>query len=283
MRFAVFSKHLQDFPLADCCQRVAAAGFDGLDLTVRDGGYISPANVGRDLPAAVRTIRGAGLEVPLLTTGILHADAAAEAVLASAAQLGIPEIKLHYWPVDGTTDPRQAIRQAAMSLEKLANLAERNCIRINIHNHSGDCVQHNAVIVDSLLAVHDPRYVGAYFDPAHYTLEGALAGWKLAAQLLAPRVTLLAVKDFRWVEVPTATLPMQERRWVPVGAGNVDWRKSLEVLAAAGFDREGKSWASVHGEYQGRWSFRELTGGQVLEQCTRDRDFLAAIVANIHD
>lgn len=281
MRFAVFSKHLQDFPLPDCCHRVAAAGFHGLDLTVRDGGYVSPATVQQDLPAAVRTIRAAGLEVPLLTTGILQADATAEAILGTAAQLGIPEIKLHYWPLTLTPDPRICFQTAAASLAQLAKIAEKHSIRINIHNHSGDCLQHNPVIVDALLAPHDPRYVGAYFDPAHYTLEGALSGWKLAAHLLAARVNLLAVKDFRWIAPPSPTTPIQERRWVPVGTGNVAWGQTLQLLTAAGFDRDHQSWASIHGEYQGRWSFQELTSAQVLQQCTLDRDFLTTILANL--
>jgi hypothetical protein len=44
-------------------------GFDGLDLTVRPGGHVLPERAADELPEAVATIRGEGLDVPMITTG----------------------------------------------------------------------------------------------------------------------------------------------------------------------------------------------------------------------
>ncbi len=75
-------------------QRVASQiGFDGVDLTVRPGGHVLPERVREDLPRAVKVIRGAGLETPMITTEIMDASGPhTGAILETAARLGI----LHY-------------------------------------------------------------------------------------------------------------------------------------------------------------------------------------------
>lgn len=277
MRFAVFAKHLQSWPLEECVGRVAAAGFDGLDLTVRPGGYVDPgANLAAAFAAAVRTIRAGGLEVPLVTTGFTSADdPAAEPTLKLAGEHGIREAKLHYWPWDATTPLARALDGARRDLDGLERLARAAGVRVNIHNHSGDHVQNSPWVVADLLRDRDPAAVGCYLDPAHFTLEGGLSGWRAALELLVPRVTLLAVKDGKWIDVEGARMPSQERRWVPVGTGNVRWPAVMATLLSAGFD----GWVSIHGEYQGRWSWRDLNAGDVLDQCRKDRGVIQATLA----
>src|SRR5205809_7737878 len=73
MNLMMFSKHLQSLPLARTAQVVRELGFDGLDLTVRSGGYIEPAAVRREMPEAIKILADAGLELPLLTTAITNA------------------------------------------------------------------------------------------------------------------------------------------------------------------------------------------------------------------
>lgn len=284
MRFAVFSKHLQEWPLEACVSQVAAAGFEGLDLTVRPGGYVEPSRVAEELPRAVKLARSAGLEVPLITTGILSTDdPTAELVLRVAGELGIGEAKLGYWPLPDK-GVRGAISDAKRELAKLAKSAEKAGIRIDLHNHSGTCVSHSAWVVAELLADHPPERVGAYFDPAHFTVEGAEAGWRAALDLLAGRVALLAVKDFRWSDPSSdggAGKP-QERLWLPVGRGNVRWAevfRGLRVGGAGGFD----GWASIHGEYQGPRSWKELRSPEVLAQAARDRDFVRGVADGLRE
>ena len=75
---------------------------------------------------AVKTIKGAGLEVPLITTEILNADEHAQAIFAAAASLGIREIKLGYhayktfgtyradpWQVANAASPRSCTSHAS--------------------------------------------------------------------------------------------------------------------------------------------------------------------------
>ena len=86
MQLVMFTKHLQEFPVAEAAKRVKALGFDGLDLTVRPGGHVVPERVGVELPKAVAAARAEGLGVPMISTAITGATTPhAEAILAAAA------------------------------------------------------------------------------------------------------------------------------------------------------------------------------------------------------
>ncbi len=273
MKFAIFAKHLQSWPLETAVTNVREARFDGFDLTVRPGGYVEPQDLSRALPAAVKLIRAAGLEVPLLTTALTSpTEPFAEATLRAAADVGVREIKLGYWPYDGTMSIMRRTDDVNRDLDGFEKIARSAGVRVNIHNHSGDHVNNSPFTVAALLRDRDPARVGCYFDAAHFTIEGGLSAWKHAVEILSPRICLMAIKDNKWIDVP-ATMPSQERRWVPVGSGNVHWPAVLGEIKKSGYD----GWASIHGEYQGRWTFREMTSAEVLQQCIADREVVSKI------
>ena len=97
MKFMMFTKHLQEWPLAKAGRAMKELGFDGADLTVRPGGYVEPANVQRGLPEAIATLREHGLAVPLLTSAITSIDdEGAVTTFEAAAKNDVREIKLGY-------------------------------------------------------------------------------------------------------------------------------------------------------------------------------------------
>jgi L-ribulose-5-phosphate 3-epimerase len=277
LKFAAFAKHLQDWPLAETCGHLAAVGFDGLDLTVRPGGYVEPSRLPVALVEAASVIRAAGLEIPLLTTGLTTAtDPAAEPTFATADAINVRELKLHYWPWPKGQPLAPRLASARRDLDSLVNLARKYSVRINIHNHSGDHVQHSADIVHDLIKDHDPTLVGAYVDPAHFTIEGSNASYRAALETLAPRITLCAAKDFRWFDTG-ATYPAQSNRWYPLGSGNVRWPEVLTLLRASTFG----NWISIHGEYQGKNSFADLSTQAVFQQMVTDRNVLLELAKSI--
>src|ERR1035438_659223 len=90
LKICIFSKHLQWADWDEMAELAARIGFDGVDLTVRDGGHVQPERVQADLPKAVEIIHRAGLATPMITAGIVDADSPyAESILATAAGLGI--------------------------------------------------------------------------------------------------------------------------------------------------------------------------------------------------
>src|SRR5208283_2836213 len=85
-----FSKHLQWLDWEPMAETAAELGFDGIDLTVRDGGHVLPERVREDLPKVARIVRKAGLDIPMITAGIadIHSPYA-EDIIRTASDVGI--------------------------------------------------------------------------------------------------------------------------------------------------------------------------------------------------
>ena len=271
MKLMMFSKLLQPYPLQKTAQIVKEMGFEGLDLTVRTGGYVEPKDVVAGLPQAVETCAHHGLEVPMLTTEILSADHEyAEEVFATAARCGVKWLKLGYWQYEKFGELVQEISAARRQMMGLEALARKHGVWAGVHNHSGDDLSAVPAHVYGILRERDPQYVGAYIDPGHMVIEGARSGWKMGLDLLAPYIRLVAVKDVMWLQKPTAENPKKfELKLVPLAEGMVPWPEVFGLLHQIGFD----GGISVHSEYD------DETTEEIVRQTREDVAYLKPILA----
>jgi sugar phosphate isomerase/epimerase len=273
MKLMMFSKHLQSLSLQNAGRAVRDLGFDGLDLTVRPGGFIEPQRAAAELTPVVRMLRDIGLEVPLATTAITAAeDEGARDVIESAHYAGISEIKLGYVRYGEFGTLQRTLDKAAHDLDGVENLARANGVRANLHIHSGPYITCNPAFVWWLIKDRDPAAIGAYIDPGHMTVEGGVDAWRSGIDLLGQRITLVAVKDMAWerVEDSTTATVRWRTRMVPLREGVVRWPEVFQCLRHLGFD----GWLSVHSEYMGGHSWRDLTVHELLEQTAQDLAYL---------
>src|SRR5881628_1069711 len=265
-KLVLFSKHLPDMDWRRLAQNVKGAGFDGVDLTVRKGGHVAPERAAEDLPKAAAAIRETGLDLPMITTALLAAaEPAAQPILSTAGRLGIPFFKPGYYKYD-FVDVRRELEKAGKDFRALAELGKRHAVAVGYHNHAGYLgapVWDMARVIDTL----DPKWVGYYFDVCHATTEGGDAGWKIAASLAAPRIKMIAVKDFFWEKSARGW----KTRMCPLGAGMVDWKGYFRILASAGFAGP----VSLHLEYDipGKGAALE---DNTLRAAAADLEFLKA-------
>src|SRR5208337_4695722 len=85
-----FSKHLQWLNWEQMAETAAELGFDGIDLTVREGGHVLPERVKEDLPKVAGIVRKAGLDIPMITAGIVDIHSPhAEDIIRTASEVGI--------------------------------------------------------------------------------------------------------------------------------------------------------------------------------------------------
>ena len=63
-----FSQNLIKVPYPELGLIAQQIGYDGVDLTVMDGGHVNPHVTNVDMVRAIESVRGAGLEVPIITT-----------------------------------------------------------------------------------------------------------------------------------------------------------------------------------------------------------------------
>lgn len=224
----------------ELAQAAKAAGFGGIDLTVRSGGHVKPERVSEDLPAAVEAIRAAGLEVPMITTELRSAaDSTAVPILSTAGKLGISYCKPGYYHYR-FVDVRKELEEAGNQFRSLAGVAAKYSVQVGFHNHSGYIgapVWDIAPIMDTL----DPKTAGYYFDLEHATAEGGVGGWNISSHLALPRIKMLAVKDMYWTKTAEgwADIPC------PLGRGMCRYKEFLKTIASSGFHGP----ISLHLEY----------------------------------
>jgi sugar phosphate isomerase/epimerase len=268
-----FSKHLPRLNGRELGRSLKGLGFDGVDLTVRPGGHVDPKRVATDLPAFVEAIRHEGLAVPMITTELLSdADPVAQPTLETAARLKIPFYKPGYYRY-AFVDVRKELEGAGKQLKGLADLSRRHGMRLGYHNHSGYIggpVWDFAPFIEPL----DAATVGYYFDARHAVVEGGDGGWRTAFNLVAPRLSMIALKDFFWDKSGGSW----QVRNCPMGEGMVDWKRFFDMLAKARF----RGPVSLHLEYEITGATPAAEQDNTLAAAARDLAFIKARFAEAY-
>ena len=248
-------------------------GFAGVDLTVRPKGHVEPARVAEDLPVFVNAIRQEGLAVPMITTDLTSvADPAAVSTLQTAAALKIPYFKPGYY-FYAFKDVRAEVVAAAEKVRALAALSARHGVHLGFHNHSGYVggnIWDIAATIDALPA----KTAGYYFDIRHAVVEGGDGGWKQAFNIAAPRLSMLALKDFYWEKTATGA----RIRNCPMGEGMVNWKAFFALLAKTNFAGP----VSLHFEYEVPGSTPEAVQENTIAAAAKDLAFVKARIAEAY-
>jgi len=252
MELLMFSKMLKNvgnLTIEEAGEYIAKMGFDGVDLTVRPGGHISPREVLKELPKAVENLNSKGLSVPMITTNVTSADEKFTAeIFKTASECGVRFIKLGYWRYGGFGTIKKQIEHVRDDdLNGLCKLSEEHNVTAGLHIHSGDFLTSNPVVVHLLLRDYDPQYLCAYIDPGHMAVEGGLSGWKIGMDILQEHIRMVAVKDFGWFqeEDPKTGGKRWRARTVPLSEGLVSWGEVFSYLKQINFDGP----VSLHSEY----------------------------------
>lgn len=263
----IFSKHLPQTDWARLAQIVKQLGFNGIDLTVRPGGHVPPERAAEDLPKGVEALRAAGVLVPMITTGLTTgSDPTAKPILAAAGKLSIPYFKPGYYKY-AFKDVRAELDRAGQDFRTLTEVSKQHGVQCGFHNHDsylGAPLWDIARVIDGL----DPKWVGYYFDVRHAVAEGGAAGWKIAFNLIAPRLKMIAIKDFYWEKTPKGW----QIRNCPLGEGMVDWPAYFKLLRGANFTGP----ISLHVEYEIPGATKAAQEENTLVAAQKDLKFLKA-------
>jgi sugar phosphate isomerase/epimerase len=234
-----FIKFVQSLSYDQLADAIAEIGFDGIEATVRRGGYIPPQRAGEELPKLVEALAKRNLKITMITTDVLRADEPnTQPLLRTAAGLGIPMYRMGFYKYDlkrPVMDQLQAIEPA---LKELAALNGEIGIQAVYQNHSG--AEHlGSVVWDFYSVVKDipTSQIALAFDIRHATIEAGLS-WPTVYNAMRPRIATVYVKDFDWVG--------RQAEHVPLGKGRVD-RSFFTRLQADNF----KGPISLHVEYLG--------------------------------
>jgi sugar phosphate isomerase/epimerase len=240
----IFSKHMPKYGWAELGVKAKEAGFDGVDLTVRPGGHVLPERVAEDLPKAVEAIRKAGIDVPMITTGLIAAsDPAAKPTLEAMKKLGIPLFKTGYWRYKRGVSALKTIEETRKAFVELLAMSRAAGVTVGLHNHSADYVGCSLWDYREILRGVDSQDAGYYFDPGHSVVEGGGYGWRVSLDIVSERLKMVAVKDFFWEKSEKGW----RVKWCPLGQGMVQWGEFFKRFAEIKFTGP----ISLHVEYPG--------------------------------
>ena len=237
MKIVAFSKSFQTWPIPVMCHRFKEIGLDGVDLTVRAKGHIEPKDVAEQLPLAVKAAAEAGLEITYLSTDQNQPTPEAEKVLATAAKLGIDRIKMGYFSYRPFGTLRKQMDDTRRQIDVFSQFAKKFGVLPCIHIHSGPDIPSHGTMLYELIRDIPPDRVGAYVDSLHMALEGGGEGWRQGLDLLAPWISLVAVKNFAWVQGQRDVLGQVQwkHQVVPVADGVSPIPKFIDTVKKTGY------------------------------------------------
>jgi hypothetical protein len=122
-----------------------------------------------------------------------------------------------------------------------------------------------------------PGEVGAYVDPMHMTREGGGNAWEIGLDLLAPWVALVGIKNFRWRPSKGRDKYGQSRfdyEYCPLADGIAPLPEFVAYLKRLHYD----GIISLHSEYTGGSSFRNLKTPELLEQSAADLKYFKTLM-----
>jgi sugar phosphate isomerase/epimerase len=243
MRYVYFTKMLQKLTVAGLIDFCKEVGLDGVDLAVRPGYPVTPADARKTLPAAAKAFRAAKLEIGLVTapTGLTDPESPMARTIFEACQKAeVPAVKIGYFAYRAPYD--ECLKEARKRLAGFAALAAKTKVKACYHTHSGSMLGNNAAGLRAMLADLDPHHVGAFLDTGHTAINGGPP--RMEADILRAWLSLVAIKDMAWTKRGSS--------WsvdvVPVGGGIVRWAEVGKALADCKF----AGTVSLHGEYEAK-------------------------------
>lgn len=269
-RITAFTKPWTE-PLPDMADKIAALGFDGVELTVRPGYQVEPDNVRRDLPKAVEVLRGHGLSTPSIAGPI------DEETIAACGEAGVGIIRI-CCPVDMDKGYLGSVDAYRRSFDMLLPALEQHGVAIGVQNHHGYFIG-SAVGLAHMLQGYDPAQVCGVLDMGHCAVDGEPV--KMAVDIARPLLNGLV--NFKSAMHLRANGPEQPAEyvvhWTTNDHGGYNWRDLVTELHRIGFD--GTFCMPV--EYSARAGVKgQRMGDDVLPFARHDLAHLKSLVDEIY-
>ena len=247
MQIGLNSKMFSELSVGQLGEKAIELGYDGIDICVRPGHPVHPGNASDALPEAVKTWEAQGLTCPLATAPTTMIDPGSpevEGFYAACAEAGVPRLKIGFGRFGEGDDYWKVLDSARASLRGFVKYSEKYGVQTCYQIHSGPCIGSNSAGLMHLIKGFNPDHVGAYPDFGHLMLDGEDIDMALA--MIRNHLSIVGIKDALYAPQPAGRVPPYTPTWVELGAGCVNWRRSLRALRRIGFEGA----LTVHTEYR---------------------------------
>jgi sugar phosphate isomerase/epimerase len=241
MNLVAFSKMFKRMSPRELVELAKETQLDGWDLAVRPGFPVTPENAPTELPVVARLFEENGLCIPMVSAPMDLLDPqspAGESIMKGMGRAQIRLLKLGYYTFDPALQDYWAEADRIRGiLDRWQRLGQRHDVKVCLHTHSGKEMFSSAGALAIVLRDFDPRWIGAYLDPAHLLEEGER--FANAVAIAGKYLSAVALKDSILERRPVAG-PLShgscEYRGCAAGAGMVDWSTVFADLKAARYD-----------------------------------------------
>ena len=228
--FCTFIKFIQDLSHEELAQTLKEIGFDGAEVTVRKGGYITPESAADELPKLAEVFKKHELKINILTTDIVDVDSPhAKSILETAASLDIKRYRMGFYRYDLKAPIRPQLAAIQPKFNELAAMNRETGITAVYQNHAGGKYMGSTFWdLQQLLSKIPVEEIGCIFDIRHAMAEGSGA-WPVYYDIIKPHISALSAKNFHWAlkkETDTRLSPVH----CPLAEGQVDYKKFLKLF-----------------------------------------------------
>ena len=226
-----------------------SCGYDGVEWTVRPGGFCEPLDAPRRMKELKDAANKAGILADNIVVSFCRGDEdGAEAIAAAARDAGFLSFRAGYSYYDRTKTHQWNMDEFQRVFDSLEVLARKTGLKACYQNHStfnksapllGSLVWDLASVVKN----YDPKYLGVQYDPMHARAEGG-PSWDHTLGAIAPWIDIVCLKDFHYVLDPENPKDWK-RKLVPAGEGIVDFAEVKRMMGMEGV----KPRFTVHYDY----------------------------------
>lgn len=217
---------------------IKSCGYDGVEWTVRPGGFCEPDNAVRGLRDLKAAADKAGLKADNLVVSFLRGDdPGAEAIAKVGADAGFKSFRGGYFRYDRSKTHAANMDVFRSGFDSLESLAERSGLKACYQNHSTynkNVPLFGSLVWDlfSVVKDYDPALVGIQYDPMHVRAEGG-PSWDHTLGAVAPWIDIVCLKDFYFIPDPAEPRDWK-RKLVPAGEGIVDFAETKRLMELEG-------------------------------------------------
>ena len=235
MKKAMVLAGFKDLPLEALLAEYKRAGFDGIEMVMREeGGWLGPDTTEEEAIQIRKAVEDAGLEVHSVMGGLLwqyrlsdpdpkvreKGMMVVERGLERARWLGASALLVVPGVVDEETSYEEAYERSFAAIRALASKAEKEQVSIAVENVWNKFLLSPMEMVRFIDDVGSD-YVGAYFDVGNIVTYGYPEQW---IKSLGSRIKKVHLKDFG------------RQGFTYLLQGDVNWPKVMAALREVGYD-----------------------------------------------
>ena len=222
MKLTVFTKPWR-YGLPELAKHISALGFDGLELPVRAGYPVTPENMTKELPKAVKILADHDLEIASI------AGPTDEKTMAACADAGVPVIRICVgMPANESYMESEARLQREYDL--LVPLLAKHGVTLGLQNHYGNRDVCNAMGLRHLAEKYDPKQIALVWDAGHNGLEGEAP--ETAIDIVWSHLCMVNLKSAFWQCKGTSPEGVADWEvvWTTGKEGRANWPRVIAEL-----------------------------------------------------